>query len=478
MSQPNRKDTLKFTFDRNFVRPKSYEFECFLEEVVKIGTGDLIGIYFSIVTTDIYVKLINTDLCDRIVESSGGTLKFKHSDGNISEVSVAHAGFGIRTVRIFELPFEVTGEQINAVVSSYGKVLSNVPERWSGTHKFPVLNGIRQLKVELQKHIPSYINVCGYRAIVMYDGQPRTCAGCGATGHVRAQCLQRRVAQLPAGEAVRPTAVTSLPITYAAAITGPPPTAPIVNTSQVNIANTNDLQMTDTEVATAISGEPQLTDPSHDAPRDSVRETIPMEVAAVPTAVPDGRPQTEQSKITSNDTEQGSFPQTGASSVDENITDLEQESGSEKSANSSTSRSSRKRKKRRIARQAAATIAPLLREKAKQVAEKLNESFGEVSGHAQPKPVLTPTGGSVPTNVEAQQSTSVAPHNSVAEKSCAVGENTLGTPFQKSWADETTEDEEMSEIPSNFVADPPVSSAQHLPLPNPATEAGYVSETY
>lgn len=211
---------MRFTFEDKCVRPKSFEIEDWLEAECKIRLEDIIGFNLSIVKPVLFVKLASSEICKRIVQSCGGKMKYKYSDGKVVEVSVVHAGFGIRTVRIFELPYEVTSEQLEEVISQYGQVTSNTAEKWSSAHKFPVLNGVRQLKVELRRHIPSYIDVCGYRAIVMYDDQPKTCGRCGGTGHVRAKCMQRRVAQLPAGEAAHPPVLTTLPVTFVAAARG------------------------------------------------------------------------------------------------------------------------------------------------------------------------------------------------------------------------------------------------------------------
>lgn len=259
MCEDIRKDTLKFVFDASLPRPQSFVVEAWLEDVVKIETNDVIGIYFSIVANIVYLKLKSTEMCQRIIESSGGTFKFKNTDGLISDVSVMHAGFGIRTVRIFELPFEITAEQINAVVSPYGNIISNVAEKWSSAHKFPVLNGIRQLRVELHKHIPSYIYVCGYRAIVSYDGQPRTCSGCGQPGHVRSQCIQRRVAQLPAGEAERPPTMTTLPLTYSAAATSPRNVTPVRDVIPQVTDTDNAIAMDISNTAVEVQSELQKT---------------------------------------------------------------------------------------------------------------------------------------------------------------------------------------------------------------------------
>jgi hypothetical protein len=52
----------------------------------------------------------------------------------------------------------------------------------------------------LKKHIPSYIVIAGYRALISYDGQPQTCYGCSDTEHMYNVCRnagERRPRYLP-----------------------------------------------------------------------------------------------------------------------------------------------------------------------------------------------------------------------------------------------------------------------------------------
>lgn len=216
-----RKDTIKFTFDRSYVRPKPLELKIWLSEKVRITQDDIEGVHLSFVQCAMYVKLKDPTMCNIIVDRIGDRIKFNHSDGHVSDVLVCHAGLGIRTVRVFELPFEVPAEAIDDAFKPYGRVISNVAEKWAEAHMFPVLNGVRQVKIELLRHLPSYMNICGYRALIIYDGQPRTCALCGSTGHVRAECKKKRVAQLPSAEEVTSGPVTAMKLTYAAAAVSP-----------------------------------------------------------------------------------------------------------------------------------------------------------------------------------------------------------------------------------------------------------------
>lgn len=219
MANQYRKSTLKFTFQNEFVRPRALEVERFIREEAKIPSADVVGIHLSIVSSVVYVKIINEAACERILRETKRDLRFCHADGNVGTVTLDHAGLGLRTIRIFELPFELPAEEVVAALRPYGTVQSHIAEKWTQFHTYPVLNGVRQIRIELIRHVPSYITIGGCRAIVIYDGQPKTCSGCGKEGHLRSECMQRRITQLPLTDVVQPSQSTVLPLTYVAALT-------------------------------------------------------------------------------------------------------------------------------------------------------------------------------------------------------------------------------------------------------------------
>lgn len=338
MDHPIREDTLRLSFDPNYARPKPYEIEEFLDRVVQITVDEIIGIHLSIVSSTVYLKLITSEKCKQVIERCGGILRFKHSDGNIGEVRISQTGMGLKTLRIFELPFEITAEQINSVLQDYGTVVSNVAEKWSTLQKFPVLNGVRQVKIDMIKHIPSYITVCGYRAIVIYDGQPRTCAACGSTTHVRAQCIQRRVTQIPAGEKERPRSMSTLPRTYAAAIRSDAAPEPSLETTAPGYGEMQ-TEVTHMEVNTTIE------------PSTSISPEID-------TNVNECHDKHEDEDVTD--------------SRAEDATSREHHNATPEKNDAETSPKKR-HKKRRIAHDGAKQVAQTLRDKAKEIGHKLTE---------------------------------------------------------------------------------------------------------
>jgi hypothetical protein len=63
------------------------------------------------------------------------------------------------------------------VLGKFGEVRDIQSETWSNAYRYPVANGIRIAMLNLVQHIPSSINVAGFRALISYEGQPTTCYG-------------------------------------------------------------------------------------------------------------------------------------------------------------------------------------------------------------------------------------------------------------------------------------------------------------
>ncbi|PIK45257.1 putative zinc finger CCHC domain-containing protein 3-like [Apostichopus japonicus] len=55
-----------------------------------------------------------------------------------------------------------------------------------------VLNGHRQVRIDLKQDIPSFLFIAGHKAHVRYPGQPRTCFRCGETGHEAKGCPNKK----------------------------------------------------------------------------------------------------------------------------------------------------------------------------------------------------------------------------------------------------------------------------------------------
>ena len=127
-----------------------------------------------------------------IIQGTGGQVEYKHTNGEISTVSVNMAGMGTRKIRIAKLPPEVAENTFRASLAHYGKILSVKKETWARTYRYAVANVIGQVEMTVTKHIPSHMTIAGHRVLTSYDSQPLTCYVFGAIGHLYHACPNKR----------------------------------------------------------------------------------------------------------------------------------------------------------------------------------------------------------------------------------------------------------------------------------------------
>ena len=61
---------------------------------------------------------------------------------------------------------------------------------WRG-HKLKVMNGVRGARIDLERHVPSYVNIGECRVWTQYAGQPKTCSVCDGP-HLCVDCTRRK----------------------------------------------------------------------------------------------------------------------------------------------------------------------------------------------------------------------------------------------------------------------------------------------
>ena len=91
------------------------------------------------------------------------------------------------TVRVHDLPPEMPHKDIWADMAKYGKITQIYPEYWR-TLFVGVKNGVRIIKMVLNKPIPSYVVIGGYRTGCTYEGQQATSRYCNNPVHRGKSC--------------------------------------------------------------------------------------------------------------------------------------------------------------------------------------------------------------------------------------------------------------------------------------------------
>lgn len=184
-----RINTLRFKFNKSQQRPMPAEIHDFIIETLKLSLDQLIGVQLNSVENTVYVKLVSQLQFERTLSAYSGTLSLKLNNGEVVDVDISDAGKDDIVLRLFNVPFEATEEDVRSVLMPYGKVGLIMNERWSKNYRVQGLqNGLKAVHIELSKPVPSYLRLDGIKIQVVYDGQPQSCYVCNEFGHIRSSC--------------------------------------------------------------------------------------------------------------------------------------------------------------------------------------------------------------------------------------------------------------------------------------------------
>lgn len=192
MNTTTRKNTIKCTFQREHQKPLAAEIHDWIKSTLKVNETDIDAIQLDGAKASVFIKFTDNVKYESFIKSHLGEQRFEHRDGTVSTVNIAEAELGYKIIRVLNLPLEVTNQTITSHLSKYGKVINIADDYWSGSYAYKVKNGIRIVKIELTKHVPSYIIIENTKALTLYEGQPKTCSNCHSADHFRADCRNQR----------------------------------------------------------------------------------------------------------------------------------------------------------------------------------------------------------------------------------------------------------------------------------------------
>lgn len=200
ISTINRVNTVQCLFDRKS-RPTALEIHDWIFRQLEVPDEvvDVFQVDFNLIS--VFIKFTSVNNCDRFNRLFSGNRTIRHFNGKTSIVNVIPCGYGIRNVRLFNVPPECPNQIIVNALNKYGTVSTITDENWSSAFPFKGKSGVKSVKIDLKSHIPSYLLIAGTRAQVQYSGQPPTCSICHSSEHLREKCPKRRPAQLPRDDA-------------------------------------------------------------------------------------------------------------------------------------------------------------------------------------------------------------------------------------------------------------------------------------
>lgn len=178
-----RKNTVSVDFHEVEEKPSHLEIHLFIKNVLELELADIeaIGIY----GTKAVIKLINETKVEELFEKYLETV-FTAQNGKQYKIRLCNESK--RTVvKVHRVPLEIPDAELKKSLSMYGNVEEVRKECWKNL-PFPVYNELRSVKMEINRPIPSYINIGNQLYWVTYFGQEKTCKRCGKTTHEAKDC--------------------------------------------------------------------------------------------------------------------------------------------------------------------------------------------------------------------------------------------------------------------------------------------------
>ena len=123
------------------------------------------------------------------IRQQGGT--FPYADGTkTNRIKARTIRAIVRTISVRYVPIGLGLDEVTRELEKYGKVLngSRVELAVPGGHKLATERTIFMMELTGKQNVPSYVKVRGVTLSVTYQGQAKTCTGCGSTIHLAKAC--------------------------------------------------------------------------------------------------------------------------------------------------------------------------------------------------------------------------------------------------------------------------------------------------
>lgn len=140
----------------------------------------------------LFVKFVNLEAMMDALKRNSEPRKFTYKNGESIVVRMCMAGTNMQYVRVFDLPPELSDNNLALVLGSYGHVDRVIREKFPADlgldHMF---TGVRGVYIDVKQEIPPSIEVLNRKGRIFYSGLKDTCFSCQQTGHRRDSCPQR-----------------------------------------------------------------------------------------------------------------------------------------------------------------------------------------------------------------------------------------------------------------------------------------------
>lgn len=200
--ESTKKNTLVFEFPKDAMGPSLFEMSRFGKKLTADRTM-MDTCYRNADEKSIYIRFKTAEAFNDAVLYNGEIHTFEYNDGSTVQVKMAVAGGMYKYVRIFNLPPEVSDDDIGRVLARYGKIRKQVREKFPPECEFDVYSGIRGVYMDIQKPIPASLFIRNSKARIYYEGFKNRCFHCKADDHLKVNCPQLQEGQKGAAAELR-----------------------------------------------------------------------------------------------------------------------------------------------------------------------------------------------------------------------------------------------------------------------------------
>lgn len=183
----NRKNTLVVDFSVLPSHPNTTEVHKFLVHQIKLDVSQVKNLQLHTIRKQALIELNSLEVAQDL--AAAHNLKHSMQAENKNFLIPVFLEDTSTTVRVHDLPPDMPNVDVANYMKQFGVVKSVVRELWK--KYFPgTPNGVRVVRIELQKHIPSYIKIHDQMSMVSYRNQPTTCRNCGQRSHPNIKCSE------------------------------------------------------------------------------------------------------------------------------------------------------------------------------------------------------------------------------------------------------------------------------------------------
>lgn len=197
MDPYGRKNTVEFIFEKLQARPSVMEIREWLAKDLELNFEQLDTMQINTMKSVVFCKFTTTGYADQFLMRVGNETTYKSKTGEIIHVRIQIPNSALKKVRVFNLQPEMPNFIIREFFENFGKVTAVTDEFWNDYFtNLKIKNGVRSVMIELKKQIPSFVDIKGHRAQVIYEGQVKTCSLCDSPEHMRSDCPKAQPAAL------------------------------------------------------------------------------------------------------------------------------------------------------------------------------------------------------------------------------------------------------------------------------------------